>query len=88
VFDTEMLNEKENAMQRYVLRGTAVLVQTQSQSSLGTELEWRKIPELLKTQALWNVQRDFLCDHAGIATMSILFHHDTSDIALSAGHSA
>jgi len=47
---------------------TAVLVQTQSQSSLGTELEWRMIPELLKTQALWDVQRNFLCDYAGIAT--------------------
>ena len=47
---------------------TAVLVQTQPCSSPGSELEWKMIPELLKTQALWDVQRDFLCDYAGIAT--------------------
>lgn len=45
---------------------TAVLVETQSYSSRGTELEWKMIPELLKTQALWDVQRDFLCAYSGV----------------------
>lgn len=46
---------------------TAQLIETRSPISLGNELEWRIIPELLKTPALWDVQRDFLCEYTSIA---------------------
>jgi hypothetical protein len=46
---------------------TAHLIETRSPISLGNELEGRTIPELLKTPALWDVQRDFLDEYASIA---------------------
>lgn len=46
---------------------TAHLIETRSTSSVGNELEWKIIPDLLKTPALWSVQRDFLYEYASIA---------------------
>jgi hypothetical protein len=47
---------------------TAHLIEARSPNSLRNELEWRPIPELLKTPALWDVQRDFLRDYTSIVT--------------------
>jgi aminoglycoside phosphotransferase (APT) family kinase protein len=75
---------------------TAQLIETQLPISLGNELEWKLIPELLKTRALWDVQRDFLCDYTGIVTSLSLpssprfigYHGWTADLRNWAGRAA
>ena len=75
---------------------TAHLIETQSPSFLGNELEWRTISELLKTPALWDVQRDFLVEYASISASLSLpssprfigYHGWTADLQDWAGAAA
>jgi tRNA A-37 threonylcarbamoyl transferase component Bud32 len=75
---------------------TAHLIETRSPISPGSQLEWRIIPELLETPALWDVQRDFLVEYASISASLSLpssprfigYHGWTADLQDWAGAAA
>jgi Phosphotransferase enzyme family len=75
---------------------TAHLIETRLPISLGGQLEWSTIPELLGTPALWNVQHEFLVEYASISASLSLpssprfigYHGWTADLQDWAGAAA